>query len=449
MRQRFVLLGLARARADWFRTVGHWATAAILQAEFVRCVSMEELRARLRSGRAFSAVLIDGGVPGCDRDLIADAAAADVTVLVVDDGTARRDWLELGAAAVLAPAFSRDELMEVLAATSEPVGSGTVDGPATHPSEDAGGAGELIAVTGPGGTGASTIAIALAQGLAAGDGRESARRSARSEPLRPASTVLLADLCLAADQAVLHDSRVVVPGLQEVVEAHRAATPTLTSLREQTFDVPERGYRLLLGLRRRRHWVAVRPRALDATLDQLQKLADLVVVDVEADVEGEAETGSLDVEERNLLARASLARAGVVVVVGEPSMKGVFALVRTIGDLIAFGVPPDRLVTIVNQAPRSPRARAEIGGAVVDLLTGLTGSAAERMVAPIHLPRREVDRALRDGVAIPAPLPATLARAVVAVIGRAQEREPVPAGAPRLVVPGSLSGFTSQERPSP
>jgi hypothetical protein len=449
MRERYVLLGLARARADWFRTVGHWATAAMLQAEFVRCVSVEELRTRLRSGRAFSAVLIDGGLPGCDRDLIADAVAVGVSVLVVDDGTIDRDWRGLGAAAVLAPPFSRDELMEILSATSEPVGPGAVEEPSARPAQDDAHVGELVAVTGPGGTGASTVAIALAQGLAAGGRPASARRGPRSSGHRPAPTVVLADLCLAADQAMLHDSRVVVPGLQEVVEAHRAATPDLASVREQTFDVPERGYRLLLGLRRRRHWVAIRPRALDATLDQLQRLADLVVVDVEADVEGEAETGSLDVEERNLLARASLARAGVVVVVGEPSAKGVFALVRTIGDLIGLGVPPDRLVTVVNQSRRSPRARAEIGRAVVDLLTGLTGSAGERIAAPIHLPRRDVDRALRDGVAIPGPMPTTLARAVFAVLDRAQQRERVPAGVPEPVVPGSLSGFTSQERPSP
>jgi hypothetical protein len=30
MRDRYVLLGLARARADWFRTVGQWATSAML-----------------------------------------------------------------------------------------------------------------------------------------------------------------------------------------------------------------------------------------------------------------------------------------------------------------------------------------------------------------------------------------------------------------------------------
>ena len=30
MRERYVLLGLARARAEWFRTISQWATSAML-----------------------------------------------------------------------------------------------------------------------------------------------------------------------------------------------------------------------------------------------------------------------------------------------------------------------------------------------------------------------------------------------------------------------------------
>ena len=125
-RERYVLLGLAGPRAAWFRTLGHWATAAMLPAELVRCVSLEELRVRLASGRRFSALILDADLPGLDRDLIAEAAAADVTVLVVD-GDTRRDWRSLGAAAVLAPQHSRDELVEVLHATAVSVGSATLD----------------------------------------------------------------------------------------------------------------------------------------------------------------------------------------------------------------------------------------------------------------------------------------------------------------------------------
>ncbi len=443
MRERYVLLGVAHARAQWFRTVGLWATSASLPAEFVRCVSAEELRARLASGRAFSAALVDAATPGMDRDLIARATEAGCAVLVVDDGQSARDWRALGAAAVLAAAFSRDELLEVLAATSTMVGAATV--------EDAqistGGSslrGRLIAVTGPGGAGASVTAIALAQGLAAGHGTLPGSRGRTSDHR---SSVLLADLCRTADHAMLHDSRVVVPGIQELVEAHRTSVPQPERLFEQTFHVPERGYRLVLGLRRPRHWVAIRPRAFGATLDSLQGLVDVVVADVDPDVEGEAEAGSTDVEERNLMARATLARADAALVVGEPSMKGLFALVRTIGDLLGLGVPIDRLIPVICRAPRSPRRRAELTSALAELLSSSAGATADRMMPPVHLPSRDVDTALRDGVALPGPGPRILARSVAAVLTRVNDVSIEPEPAPVAVTPGSLSAFTSQEPP--
>jgi hypothetical protein len=446
MPDRYVLLGLARARAAWFRTVAQWSTSAMLPAEFLRCVSIEELRARLRSGRRFSAAIVDASVPGLDRDLIAAAEEVGCRMLVVDDTASERDWKSLGAAAVLAPVFSRDELLEVLATSAEMVGAAVVDeGPRSdHAARPRG---ELIAVTGPGGTGASTVAIALAQGLASGLGQQDgSRRDRRGSPSGP--SVLLADLCRAADQAMLHDSRVVVPGIQEVVESHRTSVPPLSTLLDQTFEVPARGYRLLLGLRRPRHWVAVRARALEATLDSLQRLTDVVVADVDADVEGEAETGSLDVEDRNLLSRATIARAGAVVVTGEPSMKGLYSLVRTLSELLGFGVPVDRVVPVLSRAPRSPRARAELTTALTDLLAASAGVATERLIAPLYLPERRIDEALRDGVAVPAPLPALTARAAMAVLQRADVRDTPVAAGPELVAPGSLAGFTAQERPS-
>jgi hypothetical protein len=256
---------------------------------------------------------------------------------------------------------------------------------------------------------------------------------------------LLADLCLTADQAMLHDARTLVPGVQELVEAHRTAVPRLQDLREQTFEVPERGYRLLLGLRRRRHWATLRPRAVEATLDSLQRLADVVVADVEADVEGEAETGSLEVEDRNLLARATMARADVVAVVGEPSMKGIVALVRTIADLLGFGVPIERLLPVVARSPRSPRQRGELGSSIAELLAASTGAASGRMCPILHLPARDLDPYLRDGTPLPAPLPRSTARAVAAVLERAGTAAAPAAAAPERIQPGQLSGFTPQE----
>ena len=93
-----------------------------------------------------------------------------------------------------------------------------------------------------------------------------------------------------------------------------------------TFDVPRRGYRLLLGLRQPEAWSALRPRAIDASIEGLRRSFQVVVADVTGDVEGEAEGGSADVEERNHLARSAALHSSVVVVVGAPGMKGVYSL---------------------------------------------------------------------------------------------------------------------------
>lgn len=449
MRERFVLLGLAPARADWFRTVGQWAAAAVLPAEFIRCLSVDELRGRLLSGRAFSAVLIDQRSAGLDRDLVAAAVDVGCAVVVVADGATTRDWRQLGAAAILAPMFSRDELLEVLAAVAQPVGDGRA--PDLDPDDrDPGSArGTVIAVTGPGGTGASITAVALAQGLAAGDQSHGARRSTRGVAATSTSgrtsSVLLADLCREADQAMYHDSRVLVPGLQELVDAHRSGLPSRSVVLDQTFEVPARGYRLLLGLRRSRHWIALRPRALEAAYDSLERTFRYVVADVDHDLEGQAETNSPDVEERHLLARASVVRAGVVIAVGEPSTKGVFALTRVIASLLATGAPAGRILPVFARSSRRPRARAELTAALGQLTAATAGVAAGSLPAAIHLPSRPVETALRDGVAVPAPLPATLARAVTAVLERNGAPQAAPLAAPARVVPGSLSAYVEDE----
>ena len=242
---------------------------------------------------------------------------------------------------------------------------------------------------------------------------------------------------------MLHDSRVVVPSIQEIVEAHRSSTPARPALLEQTFEVPARGYRLVLGLRRPRHWVALRPRALEAALDSLLGLAEVLVADVDADLEGEAESGSPEVEERNLLSRLAVGRAELVVAVGEPSMKGMHALVRLVGELLGFGAPPDRILPVLNQAPRRPRQRAELTAALAGLVS--PGSGGSGVLPPLFLPRRPVDAALRDGVPLPSPLPELVVGATTAALEHVESGGGnAPLAIPR-VRPGTLTGFTAQE----
>ena len=79
-------------RAAWFGQVARWATAAALPVDFVKTVSGEEVRARLRSGRPFSALLVDGGLAALDRDLIELAGRHGCAVIAVDDGRSAWSW---------------------------------------------------------------------------------------------------------------------------------------------------------------------------------------------------------------------------------------------------------------------------------------------------------------------------------------------------------------------
>jgi hypothetical protein len=428
--ERFVLLGLARARSLWFRDVGQWATAASIPAEFVKCVSAEEVRAHLDGGRAFSALLLDGGLPAADRDLVAAARDAGCAVLVVDDGRTGRDWHALGAAAVLPPDLRREELLDALAGHAQMVGAadtavGRRDDIVALPAQ----LGRVIAVTGPGGTGASTVAIALAQELSA-DGAH-----------RP---LLLADLALRADQGMLNDVRDIVPGVQELVEAHRGRHLAPDEVRAVTFSIAPRGFNLLLGLRRARYWATVQPRAFEAAFAALQRGFTTVVCDVTGDFEGEDQGGSLEVEERNLMARTAALRADAVVVVGLSGLKGLHALVRVLTELIDIGVPAARLVPVVNLAPKSPRARAEITSTLAQLTT-LPAASDVALAPPVFLPARRVEPTLRDLAPIPAPLGAVVAGAVRATIERNPRRASAAEPQPQRITPGSLGVWSDEE----
>ncbi len=429
--ERYVALGLARVRTPWFSDVSRWATSGSLAMDFVKTVSAGEVRARLESGRPFSALLVDGGLPGVDRDLLELAREHGCAPIVVVDGTAR-DWSAIGAADTLPTDFGRTELEAALAEHATPIGRAD-DLPGQVHADDVHGGGfraRVVAVTGPGGTGRSVVAMAVAQGAAA-------------DPAH-ADTVVLADLALHADQAMLHDARDVIPGVLELVEAHRSGAPTPEDVRSLTFDIVSRRYRLLLGLRRHRDWTALRPRALRSALDGLRRSFTLVVADVDDDLEGEANTGSADVEDRNLLARTTITAADVVVVVGTPGAKGAHSLLRVVRDCIAIGVGPERIVPVVNRAPRGRTARTETSRAVTELLAA--SNPGQPILSPVFLPeRKQLDEVLRDGVALPAAIVDPISQAVQSRLEVLEDRAPVAAfDEPVLVEAGSLGSWDEE-----
>jgi hypothetical protein len=420
----YVVLGLARSRTDWFGAVARWAMSASIPVTFVKCLSAEELAAHLSSGRAVSAALLDGGLPAVDRDLLARARRGACPTLVVDRTGSGRDWVGLGAVATLPEAFTREAFLDALAAHSTPV-----SGPAealrpAMPGPTGDRLARLVAVCGSGGAGTSTVAIALAQGLAG----------------RSSGGVLLADLCLRADQAMLHDTRELFPGVQELVDAHRGGRPDVAAVQALTTQIAERGYHLLLGLRRPRFWTMIRPQAFDAALVSLREAFSAVVCDVDADFETQEGGGSVDVEERCHMAQAAVTAADVVVAVGRPGLAGLHCLIRVTGELVEAGVPAVRVLPVVNEAPRQPWRRSAIAATLADLAGPIIGEALGEVV---FLPRRPVETALRDGTGLPEPLPGLLAEAYRAAHRRALSAPAARSAPPEAPVhPGTVGAWS-------
>ena len=397
-----------------------------------------------------------------DRDLLSAVTAAGGIALVIEGTRRRRDWDQLGASAVLPASFDERQLLTAIEpqaqqATPAPQASPPPPPPQTPPvsqtppppqtpqatptsqsrsiaprdapqvpAQAARSLAPLIAVTGPGGTGASVVAIALAQGLAA------ARRR-----------VLLVDACLNAEQSMLHNAHGAQPGLTEMVDLHSAGAPSVRQVRQLAIGIVERGYHLLVGLRRARHWSSLRPASLQVTLHSLRAAFDMVVADVDAEVDGEAQTGSVEIEERNGLARTVVAGADLVLVVGQPNMKGVYALVRTVIDLLEFGVAPQRLLPVINQASGDATTRAELSRAVRQLISDAAGGPA---VSPaLFLPDVSLENELRDRDAFPRALPHALATATDALLSRHGVAGTRDASEPRRITPGALGHWSGKQ----
>lgn len=398
-RDRYALLGLGRARSPWFGHVALWSTSGAIPADFSKCLSAGEIRHKLGGMQPYSALLVEAGIAGLDRDLLDAAKRAGVPAFVIDSVADRASqWVELGATAILPPTLSPADLLGALTTHAQVI-SVQPEPLAEIVEEAVSATGTLIAVCGPGGTGASTVAIAAAQGFA--------------DDVLQSELVVLADLARNGEQAMLHDAGDIVPGIEELIDANRSHSPSRDDVRNLTFHIATRRYRLLLGQRRPNAWTGMPPRAVQESIRSLRRAFRTVICDITADFEGEHESGSADVEERNALARSSVLEANVVVVVGTAGMKGIHALSRTIRELIALGVSPSAIVPVINRSPKDARRRNESKNALLQLIQ----SAGQTVVVGpvVFLQERPVDEWLRDGTRLPKQFVEPLMSALTAV----------------------------------
>ncbi len=422
---RWVVLGLAHPRVDWFSKLSRWSTAATVPVDFIKCVSRDEVLARLKAGRPYSALLVGADVPGLDRDLIDSVHIAGVSVIVVGT-TVIRDWQELGVATLLSEEFSRGDLLDALSDHACPIATVSAVVGETITQLEASWRGKLIAVTGPGGTGASVLSMAVSQTFA-------------NEPSNQ-SMVLLADLALNGEQGMLHDAQEVIPGLQEFVDAHRFGRVPIEQMRSLVFEVTDRGYHLLLGLRRHRDWTAIGPRAFETSLAGMARSYRLVVADISNDFEGERETGSQDVEDRNHMARTVAKQADLVLVVGVATTKGIHSLTRCVRELTALNVDAARIVAVFNRTPRNPRRQLDVASALHSLLD--RDNHGISVGDPIFIGERgDIEEALRDGTRLPHSAIKSLYRQLNERLSALTVTEYTPEPVARqavAVVPGSL-----------
>jgi len=188
--------------------------------------------------------------------------------------------------------------------------------------------------------------------------------------------------------------------------------------------------------------VVLRPQALTATVDSLLATFRVTVADITGEFDGEEETGSVDLEERNGAARAVITQADLLLVCGTASLKGLRSVVDLCAEAVRHQVEPQRLLPVVNRAPRNPRARAEITAALREL------GGPSTMAAPLFVPeRRGLEAIHRESAMLPAALVTAISRSVTRALG-SFGAPPMDGSEPVAVRPGELGEALAGERAS-
>ena len=360
-----------------------------------RCADVPEVLAAGLAGLGSVAVL-DGDLPGLDRPVLQQLAAAGVrTVLVAAAPDAER-CRALGATAV-APAqagaaewarlvgeIARSEVpQEPVVAPPDPA----PDGPPRT--------GRIAVVWGPRGSpGRTTVAVNLAHELAQ-----------RAE-------VLLVDADTEAPSVtqvlgVLDETA----GLAAAARLAGDGRLDTERLGRHTRRLPG-GPRLLTGLTRADRWRELPAASLDVVWERARELAEWTVVDVAAGIEEPAGTFTSGMApRRHQAALSALSAADVVVVVGAAEPVGMHRLVMALQELTEARIcaPSAERVVVVNRV-RGSATGAGAEEAVLESLARFAGVAD-----PVLVPddRLALDRAVLRGATLAEVAPGSRARAAV------------------------------------
>ncbi len=418
----FSVVAVAPPRTEWITRLAAWSNEGTVGVEVVRCVSIEELRARLDSMQRFSAAIVDESMIGLDRDLLMTARETGCASIVVTRGIRRRDWETLGASGTINDSFGTEDLLHTLRSWAEPTDRQDLHRRAEPQSIDgvelpAARLAPLVAVVGAGGTGTSTAAIALAQAFSA------------------TLAVTLVDASLDGSLALMLGTNELVPALQQLVEAHRLATPPPEELGCFLHTCPNHQFSLVPALRRHRDWTSLGTHAVGSSITSLRRTCQLLIADIDPDFEGEAETGSFDIGDRNALSRTIVGSADAVLVTGRPDLVGVSRLVRIISDLIELGIETDRLQIVMLRSGRSALGSGETRRGIDQLLRELRPSVVPPSAAFVDLPKG-LDGLLLDARPFPESFADSLRSIADSILGSEWSTpaisDPIP------IIPGSL-----------
>jgi MinD-like ATPase involved in chromosome partitioning or flagellar assembly len=355
-----------------------------------RCVDVSELLAVAATGTG-QAALLSAELRRLDVDTVARLDAAGVAVVgLVEPGDERaaERLRQLGVRRVVPADAEPEEIARVLreAVAGAPVTGRDVADPRAalpvlgapdEPAERPAGRGRVVAVWGPtGAPGRTTVAVGIAD-----------------EAARLGVPTLLVDAdvyggVVAQVLGLLDES----PGLAGATRLAGAGTLDAAALVRLAWAVRPQ-LRVLTGLARADRWPEVRPRAVDAVLEEARRLAEVTVVDCAFSLEDDEEL-SFDTAapRRNGATLAVLEAADTVLCVSGADPVALQRSIRALDELrdVLPGVEPVLVVNQVRKGPVPGDARREIA----DALERFAGHEA-RFFLPAD--RRATDAALASG----------------------------------------------------